>query len=201
MAQYVFINGCGSSGKDTFVNMCREFVAPDITVYNYSTITTAKILVGIIGRYIGGVEFNRQVDAKSDQYRSALSDVKQFLDIRYDASYVDFSQYVKLIDNTSFDREYCIFIHCREPEKIRDMISYLQGAGYSDYNKTNIHTLLITGRTTPDMYMNESDRSVYDFEYDHHIHNLSTTESLRRKAMRYMAGVLHYKITKSKTSE
>ena len=200
MRQFVFINGCGACGKDTFVALCQVLGEPGIKVYNYTTINTAKIITGIIGRYIGGEDFNRQVSQKSDRYRSALSAVKQYLDDTYDTSIIDLQRHLYAID--TFDKrtapadvkDYCIFIHCREPENIKRMIDWLIEAGYADENRDNVHTLLITGRTTPDMYMNESDRSVYEYDYDTVISNCSTYESLKAKAVTYMEEILHYKM-------
>lgn len=201
MRQFVIINGCGACGKDTFVTLCQVLGEPGIKVYNYSTITSAKILTGIIGRYIGGMDYNRQVENKSEQYRSALSDVKRFLDEHYDASINDLSEFIAMTETNNTHDDYCVFIHCREPKNIDEIVQFLAETCYTDAECSNVHTLLITGRTTPDQYMNKSDREVYEYDYDTVISNCGTYDSLKEKATTYMEEVLHYKVNTRQTNE
>lgn len=201
MRQFVIINGCGACGKDTFVTLCQVLGEPGIKVYNYSTIAAAKTLTGIIGRYVGGMEYNRQVENKTDRYRSALSEVKKFLDDHYDASVNDLDGFITMIDANNTHDDYCVFIHCREPKNIDELIRYFGRTCYTDMECSNVHTLLITGRTTPEQYMNTSDREVYEYDYDTVISNCGTYDSLKEKAVTYMEEVLHYKVNTHQTNE
>lgn len=109
--EIIVVNGYPESGKDTFVNFCRDIVG-EVYCKNISTVDFVKYIAAKCG-WDG---------TKTVKNRKFLSDIKDLLTEWND---VPFQRVKKEID---FFREYLesygaedrgiVFIHCREPREI-----------------------------------------------------------------------------------
>ena len=147
----IIINGKGGSGKDT----CVEFVqdAYPKLVFNVSTIDPIKRAAMKIG----------WAGAKTDKDRKFLADLKQL-----STEYNDYcTQYIlDQIEIFKVTNQKFMFIHCREPENIRKIESYLTCC------PIRYETLLIKRTETENhTYGNTSDDNVDDYSYNYTFYN------------------------------
>lgn len=157
----VIINGKPTSGKDTFVNMCKLI---DPKIQNYSTVDGVKD----VARKMGWNE------DKSEKGRKLLSDLKDLWD-NYNHGATNNTikramHYSDLLDELGMDS--AVFIHCREPEKIAEMKASFEESGYS------VVTLLIKRSSVESVESNHSDRDVENYNYDVAISNDGTLDDL-----------------------
>lgn len=98
----IIINGTGGSGKDTFVEFCKEHVP----VMNVSSVDVIKSAASVLG-------WDGKKDEKS---RKFLSDLKK-LAVEYNDSVFKYikDEYDKFIHGRE---AVLMFIHIREPEEI-----------------------------------------------------------------------------------
>lgn len=149
----IIINGCGGVGKDTFVDLCKEFAR----VRNISSVDkvkdAAKILVGWNGE-------------KDDKSRKFLSDLKQMS--------VDYNDYPLTYIKEQAEEfrkngyETIMFIHIREISEIEKV-----------KNAVGAKTLLVTNNRVEKINTNVSDANVENYIYDFYIENNGTLEELR----------------------
>lgn len=190
MHSFVIINGCGGSGKDTFVDLCIKYGNQHkFNVINYSSVSSSKdIMEFVSSRYL---DVFQSVSNKDFSYRDTLVDIKDYLDNRYNAYLKDL--YYELDSSTKYSK-YCdtlTFIHSREPKKIDRIIKYLKTCGslmFSDRHDSigTIKTLLVVGRTDPENFTNHADREVLDYNYDITIENTGTLDNLEQQAKKFM---------------
>jgi len=158
----IIINGVARSGKDTVISMCQEYLKK-YNVYSLSSIDPIKKIVN---------EFLKKDNIqKTDAYRKLLSDIKNSL-----TEYNNFS-YHWIVDqvttlNKKNSKYNIFFIQCREPSEIQKFKNTF----------SNCKTLLVT---KPNLHIpnNDSDKNVFNFDYDYTIINNGTLEELRQKVI------------------
>lgn len=158
----VVINGSNGAGKDTFVDMCKQFVA----VKNISSIDQLN-------------DFARQIGwngIKDESYRLFISELKQLVTKFNDAPTHYLLNNIEL--NASSDG--LLFMHIREPLEI---------AKIQRLSPLPVVTLLI-GRNTP-VAQNKADLGVYGYGYDYVIDNGGTMHELMYKAKDFVNEVLY----------
>lgn len=172
----IIINGKGGSGKDTAVQFVNDYYTGSIM--NVSTIDPIKKVASLIG----------WKGSKNDIDRKFLSDLKSL-----STEYNDYpTQYIyNQIDRFNRLGVYCMrfmFIHCREPENIKKITSYL------DTLNTKYYTLLIKRNSIDkNKHGNDSDDNVdnygYDFVYNNSYEDLDIyRESFMKFFNKYIVG-------------
>ena len=167
----IIVNGRGGVGKDTFVELCRDCIAPGMSI-NISTVDDIKAIAKTCG-WDGG---------KTDKDRAFLSALKQLLtdynDFPHQATLKRINQYRALLEN--YDQptdEAVVFIHCREPEAIRRLQQEL-----------NAVTVLVRRPCLENhAYGNASDDGVDNYGYHFTIVNDGTIDDLRCWAVALLA--------------
>ncbi|MCI9247128.1 MAG: hypothetical protein HFJ30_08525 [Clostridia bacterium] len=155
MKDIVVINGSGGVGKDTFVELCKEYTK----VMNISSVDKVKEAAHIL------TGWNGEKDEKS---RKLLSDLKE-MGIQYNDA--PFQYITNMVEEFKKSEEEVMFIHIREAKEIEKC------------KKTfDAMTLLITNKNVVAVTTNHSDKDVLDFNYDYHIENDGTIEELKEKA-------------------
>lgn len=151
MNKIVIINGQAGTGKDTFVELYKKYSSK--RVFNLSTITEVKEIAKQMG-------WNGQ---KDDRSRKLLSDLKKLWVEYNDGIFEELKQFCYNYKS----EENVIFIHCREPQEIRK---------FKKEFKLQCTTVLVNRNVCcPD---NDSDKNVFDYEYDVEIGNDGTKEEL-----------------------
>ena len=157
MKEIIVINGSGGKGKDSFV----EFVSKYLKTKNISSVDKIKEAATILG-WSGG---------KEDDDRWFLSNLKRLSKRYNDYPY----RYVaNEIGKFLKDNEEVMFIHIREPEEIRRVVS-----------EFNAKTLLVRNSNILDIKTNYSDANVENYDYDFYIENNGNLEDLKYKAKKF----------------
>ena len=153
----IFImNGSGGCGKDTFVDLCREYSV--YCVRHCSTIEPIKAAAKMLG-------WNGQKDEKS---RKFLSDLKDLCTITYNTS---FNYIAEEIENASDDDIEYIFIDCREPEEIYKIVHSFE----------NVKTIYVDASARiPHITSNHADANTAQYPYDYYINNNGTLDDLKK---------------------
>ena len=153
------INGCGGSGKDTFIEFVREFIPSAI---NFSSIDVIKRIARVIG-------WRGQ---KNERDRKFLSDLKQLCGEYNDLPFKSMEQERKeFLDSDSP----VLFLHIREPQEIQRAT-----------NAFNAKTILVKNDNIESITSNMSDKNVNEYNYDIIIDNSGTLENLREKAKEFV---------------
>ena len=163
------INGSGCHGKDTFI----EFVRCNRThTLSFSTIEPIRDNLPQLGI---------NVSNKTEADRLLLSSIKAAI-MKYDPEWSRKQVYnlEKEIKNNLYATDPIIFIHCREKEDI-DRIKSL-GA----------YTLLIRNKNVPHIISNESDKNVFDYDYDFIIDNNDDLTVFAEKASNFSRTMTHF---------
>ena len=166
--KYFIINGRPRSGKDTFVNFCREEL-------------------GAFGKLISTVDFVKKIatecgwDGTKDlKNRKFLSDLKDLLTNWGDVPY---KKTLQEIDMFKFDLDYwdvsdkgVVFIMCREPKEIERFEREL-----------NAKSVLIRRASVEfEQQSNHADSEVLNHKYDYIIENNGTVDELKEKAKGFL---------------
>lgn len=159
------INGSGGVGKDTFVEYCKNIIGEKY-VYIFSTIDPIKEIAYLIGW--DGI--------KDEKSRKFLSELKKIINEynNYSFNYIKKEiEKVNLLINQFYlqDENFIIFIHCREIEEIKKYV-----------NDFNAKTILIINKNINKINTNNSDKNVYNYNYDYIIDNSFSKEELYDKA-------------------
>lgn len=166
-SKVVFIlNGRAGSGKDTFVDLQKDYALREymIKVSGISTVDKVKEAARILG-------WNGIKDSRS---RKFLSDLKD-LSVEYCDSPAHYC-YQRV--NYMQDNEW-LYIHCREPieiEKLRNHIS----------NTTKCYTVFIRRYASLDVTSNHADTDVENYNYDFEIDNNSDLSAFATKAYQFV---------------
>lgn len=156
----VIINGSGGVGKDTFIELCRNFAG----VKNISSVDKVKEAARIL------VGWNGEKDEKT---RKFLSDLKQLS--------IDYNDYPLIYIKNQVeefkadDTQKIMFIHIREISEIEKV-----------KKAVNAKTLLITNKRVEKIETNKSDANVDKFQYDYYIENDGTLDELKEKAKTFI---------------
>ena len=165
MKKIIVINGSGTSGKDTLIEIMVSILNKNIIIKNISTIDPIKKIAKNIG-------WNEKKDNK---VRRLLSDLKDAM-----TRYNNFSfNYVKNeIDMLKESLEYLIFVHVRESKEIEKIVEY-----YDD-----IVTLLIR-RPNNKNFDNHADEDVENYCYDYIIENNGTLDNLKESIVCFLEDI------------
>ena len=161
MTKIIVINGNGSVGKDTFVELCKEV---NSTVNNISTVSFIKEIAKLCG-WDG---------TKTPENRKFLSDLKDMLEEWGNVPNKKVEEYIEYLDKA--ENQQILFIHAREPHNIQY---------YKD--KYNAITVLMVNDRIEQVTSNHADFEVYDFTYDYIIDNNGDLEQLKSSAKTFMA--------------
>lgn len=175
----IVINGFPMSGKDTFCDLCLNYMtARGIMGGKISTIDAIKRLAVSVGW--GGL--------KEPKDRKFLSDLK---DLLTDYNNFPFTVVEEQIRQTylHFTREMGVpedkiifFIHCREPKEIQKFVDTF-GA----------KTLIIRRKEVEELpQSNHADEEVLNFDYTYTIENNNGIEELEKEAMKFIDELIKF---------
>ena len=153
------INGCGGSGKDTFIELFEKQNFG--RTYNISTITKIKHIAKQLG-------WN---GLKEEKDRKFLSDLKIAWIEYCNGPFNEIINNIRDIKKSTKvkNKNIFIFIHCREPNEIKAFVK-----------KLNCKTILIK-RPGFKIKSNPADGNIEDYKYDHIFINDGTLEDLEKK--------------------
>lgn len=162
MNKIFVINGSGGNGKDTFVEMCSEF----IDTLNISSVDQVK---GI------GTQMGWNGKSKTEEDRKFLSDLKDLWTRYSDGPY-------KYIMNMIFNFESIyedsfMFIHVREPKEIEKIVNN---------GRYDISTILVINSNVDKIDSNHADANVENYNYDNVVDNSGTLDDLRMAARNFV---------------
>lgn len=160
MTKIIVINGSGSVGKDTFVELCKEV---NSAVNNISTVSFTKKIATMCG-WDG---------SKTPKNRKFLSDLKDLMEEWNDIPNKKVEEYIEHLSD--YDEPQILFIHAREPHNIQY---------YKD--KYNATTVLVTNPRIKHITSNHADMEVYDYTYDYVIENQGTLKDFKETARTFM---------------
>ena len=164
----VVINGFPQSGKDTFVQCCKDCLTLKI-ITCHSSVDKVKEAAAILG-WSG---------KKDEKDRLFLQRLKELSDSFYDSSFKYMSNILKnqitFIEKYDIQNVHVNFFMIREPEKIKRFVEEIP----------NSSTLFIS-REVDKMFENPSDLDVFNFSYDCTICNDGTIEDLKIIAGKYL---------------
>jgi hypothetical protein len=155
----IIINGTARTGKDTFVDYCRELCQGIIPVYSFSSVTKIKEIAYILGW--DGI--------KDERGRKFLSDLK-IISSQYDGPF-NFMQG----ELSKLELPYIVFFMIREPNEIKKFCDRIEG----------VRTLLLE-RSDVIQFENHADLNVKNYPYDYIIKNDGKLEDLRGKAYSFL---------------
>lgn len=163
MVKVIVINGAGTSGKDTFIDLFTEVCAEQGTysVYRFSSVDKVKYFATCMGW--DGV--------KDDKGRRFLSDIKDAMTRYNDAPFEYMNSMVNELK--SYGENCFVFFHVREPEEIHKMV-----------NRLNASTLFIERPSVKsDSFTNHADKNVENYHYQYHVMNDGTLLDLKDQAI------------------
>lgn len=168
------VNGYPESGKDTFIDMCLEYLGNN--GFKYSTIDAVK-------------EYAKQIGwdgKKDDRGRALLSDLKNALEKYNNFSHINVREFIGRTlytgakNGESLDN-YVFFIIVREPEQIRALLNE-----YKNSKSIIIKRDAVEKRE----YSNDADRKVELFTYDYTVYNTGTLKNLKEMAAKFLEETL-----------
>ena len=175
----VIINGVGGSGKDVFVTMCKDVLGGHL-VCNISTVDFVKEVA----------EFCGWDGTKTPENRKFLSDLKRLLtewdDVPMKKTIEEVELFSKYLVKNELWNTGVVFIHCREPQQINRLVEEFDFAAVT----------LIVRRDAAECVeqINNSDKSVYYYDYDYTVHNNGTLSELRYEAIQFLRDYLGFNI-------
>lgn len=167
MVKVVLINGYANTGKDSFVNLAKEFYP---FIENYSSVDKIKE----IGKLAGW-----NPNYKTEKDRKFLSDLKLLCSDYNNLPFEDLKEKVNKFFLSNKDR--VIFLHVRESSEIEK---------FKQYYKLNCIALLIVNSRVKHITSNMADENVYDYAYDIVIENEGTLEDLKDSAKLFIDWLL-----------
>lgn len=155
--QIIIINGQGGVGKDTICDIVKKH-------YGVKIVSSIDMIKAIA--IYGG--WDKQKDLKG---RKLLSDIKLAFSEYNDLPFKQMTHEIKIFKN--FRNEQFLFIHVREPEEIKKLVS--------EYPE--IKTLLITRGESQLNFGNMADDNVLNYDYDFVFENNGELENLENDFM------------------
>lgn len=168
----IVINGKGGVGKDTLIELFKEYLKKDFKVWNISAITPIKMAASTYLAWDGG---------KTDKDRKFLSDLRALVEEYNDLpmEYLKTKTYDFYFDNpkSDSDRDSVLFVHIREPRNISRYVQWVKHSSY--FSKYQVVTLLVLGNNDSEIqHGNPSDDNVAEYQYDYtYLNDKSKTEA------------------------
>ena len=168
------VNGYPESGKDTFIDMCLEYLGNN--GFKYSTVDVVK-------------EYAKQIGwdgKKDDRGRELLSDLKKALEKYNNFSHINVREFIGRTlytgakNGESLDN-YVFFIIAREPEQIKS---------FQKEYKNSKSILIKRDAVEKREYSNDADRKVELFTYDYTVYNTGTLKNLKEMAAKFLEETL-----------
>lgn len=161
---YIFvINGVPKSGKDTFVEYCKNHLKKtNYHHYNISSVDKVKKAAKLLG-------WNGEKDKNGRKFLQYLKQIStQFY--QGPLNYMD-------VCVTKFKKPYIAFFHIREPKEIDKFLVVHE----------NAKTILVT-REGVEVFVNDSDSECYIFQgnYNWKIENNGTKRELSKSAKKFL---------------
>lgn len=157
MSKIIVINGTASSGKSTFISLCRKI---DVRVIETSTVDFVKEIAMQAGW--NGI--------KDDLGRKFLSDLKDAMSAYHDIPNKKIDEFIQSHPDN------IIFVNAREPQNIQY---------YKD--KYDALTVLIENDRIKHIPNNHADSKVKDYkDYNFVIYNNETLDELKEMANNFM---------------
>lgn len=189
MKYRIIINGTGGSGKDTFVNLVKDYVSESgfISVYNISSVGLIKEVARILG-------WDGKKDEKS---RKFLSDLKD-LSTNYNNGPINYMiekvHHYECFMYRSYQHIYdpkhsIIFFHVREPEEIQKLKEVLE----KDEDAKTYTMLIDATKRIDSINSNHADANVLNYEYDIIIDNNSDIHNLEENVNKFMKEYIEVK--------
>ena len=157
--QIIIINGQGGVGKDTICDIVKKH-------YGVKIVSSIDMIKAIA--IYGG--WDKQKDLKG---RKLLSDIKLAFSEYNDLPFKQMAHEIKIFKN--FRNEQILFIHVREPEEIKKLVS--------EYPE--IKTLLITRGESKLNFGNMADDNVENYDYDFVFENNGELKNLENDFMHF----------------
>lgn len=158
----IIINGEAGSGKDTFIDFCREYkrkYIPELPIHNYHRSDYAKRMLQRMG-------WNGN---KTPEVRKLLADMVDFGET---TGFNTTNLYASVINS-----EGLIFYHIRDPKTIEKVVNHYKGTS------TPVLTIFIRR----DVDKVEADRwGKEDYKYDFVISNDKSLDAFEEEAMKFM---------------
>jgi len=155
----ILLNGSAQSGKNTFVDFCREFTSKRI--WHLSTIDKVKDFC--YDMY--GIKYWEKTEENRKLWHETKMKYKDFL-------FWDMGKDLELFNINSI-----VFLDVREPDEIQRYIDH--------YTQFEFITLLIT-RPNLGVPNNNADKQVLHFKYDQIIDNNGSLAKLKQNAKIFM---------------
>ena len=177
MKKKIFIiNGSTKGGKDTFVSLVTTELN-DInkrfhTVINYDSVGRLKVFEKEINRNV------EEANNKTERYRKFLSDLKNLTDEYCDLSFKDICDVVNVF-NSDNNEALVLFIHIREPKNIERAVKELAAK-----------TVLVKNKNAKLITSNESDKNIFNYEYNYVINNNGSIDDLRNEVKKFVQEVI-----------
>lgn len=156
------INGSGGCGKDTFVDYVKNHIPSTYKLQSISTIDPVRNMLA---------DYGIDTYKKTERDRLLLSEIKSAI-MKYDP-YYSFKNTLSVFNRIfqdPYEQKGVIFVHCREKEDIDRL------------KKLGAYTILIKNDNVSHITSNESDKNVFDYNYDFIISNNGTLEEIEQKA-------------------
>jgi len=165
----ICVNGAKRSGKDTFTQLCQQYLGENRS-YAVSSVDFVKSIAKQAG-WDG---------TKTEKDRKFLSDLKDLLtrwnDVPYNKIMESISDHI--FHKKTYGEEYnnlVVFVHIREPEEIAKMVK-----------RVNAKTLFIHRASAEEATCsNHADADVLNYNYDYVIDNNGTLSDLAAKAAEF----------------
>lgn len=168
MKKLIIMNGCGGSGKDTFVKLCRE--NSSLKINKFSIIDFVKEQATLLG-WSGG---------KTDADRKFLSDLNDALADWNDSPFQTALTEIKEDFSEEWGETYdVVFLDIRDPDVIDRVKDAAQQEGIQ------VSTVLVE-RNLNHTYGNHADDNVHNYLYDYVINNTGTLKDLEDAALTFM---------------
>lgn len=164
----ILINGSGTSGKDTVVDLVYNNFLKFYNVYNISSIDKVREAAKILG-WSG---------TKDDHDREFLHRLKMLSSEFYNHSLGYMLESLK-----DFESPYIAFFHIREPEELSQFKDLLNSS------PSRVFTLLVE-RNNIKKFNNDADKNVANYKYDFIIENNGSKYDLECKTVKLFSKIL-----------
>lgn len=179
MIRVIVINGSGTSGKDTFIDLFTEVckdtsIGESVPVHRFSSVDEVKHFATLMGW--DGV--------KDDKGRRFLSDIKDAWTRYSNGPYRYMVQMYHKVQAQSYSPDGFIFFHVREPDEIDKVVKGL--------NAVTLH--IERPSVEPDSFDNHADRNVKSYDYDYYVVNDGSLYELKWKAFDFLTYLLNLEV-------